>query len=92
MLLPVPHGKHDVSLDFPSRYAYIYFWSACAQVCVCVGVCSRFICANLSLKFDFLFKENLAAISFAGTSHSSSALGVCDYFLSSLKKLKCSFY
>lgn len=38
----------------------------------CVWVCApRFICANLSLKFDLLFKENLAAISFAGTSHSS---------------------
>lgn len=43
-----------------------------AFVCVCGCVCAPFlICANLSLKFDLLFKENLEAISFAGTSHSS---------------------
>lgn len=50
-------------------------------LCVCVCVYTRFICANLRLKFDLLFKETLAkskaAISFAGTSHSSALLVAC---------------
>lgn len=38
MLLRVD-GKHDVSLDFPRKYAYIYFWSLCTCVRVYVCVC-----------------------------------------------------